>query len=255
MATTDSGTRIDMTTGRQFAGDAPGRPDATSNPAADFATLRARMVNNQLRTFDITDHRVQDAMAAVERERFVPPEARPIAYSDEAIVVQYDAVGLPARVMTTPAVLGRLIQLAQPRPSDRVLLVGAALGYSAAVLARLAAEVVALEVDKELCQKCREALKAAGVGNVETVQGTLPSGWPARAPYDVVFVDGAVLIEPHALEAQLKDGGRMVLVEGEGLAGRARVSLKGPHGVSSRYAINAAAGVLPGFRPEPAFVF
>lgn len=231
------------------------RPDATGGPAADMATLRLRMVNNQLRTFDVTDHRVQDAMAAVERERFVPEAARAIAYSDEAIPIKFDEVGLPVRVMTTPAVLGRLIQLAQPRSGERVLVVGAGLGYCAAVLALLAAEVVALEVDRDLSARARAALRAARAGNVEVVQGELPRGWPARAPYDVVFVDGAVLVEPGALEAQLSEGGRMVLVEGEGLAGRARISLKGPHGLSSRYAINAAAGVLPGFRPEPTFVF
>lgn len=231
------------------------KPDATTNPAADAATLRARMVNNQLRTFDVTDHRVQDAMAAVERERFVPEAAKAIAYSDQPITIATDAIGLPTRTMTTPAVLARLIQLAQPQPGDRVLVVGAGLGYTAAVLALLAGEVVALEVDKALAARAAATFKALRTGNVEVVTGELPAGWRHRSPYDVVFVDGAVLVEPTALEAQLRDGGRLVLVEGEGLAGRARISLKTPHGISSRYAINAAAGVLPGFRPTPGFVF
>ncbi len=220
----------------------------------DEATLRTRMVNNQLRTFDVTDHRIQDAFLTVPRETFVPADQRAIAYSDEAIPILRDSIGRPMRTMTRPAILGRLIQLAQPTEDDVVLLVGAGLGYTAAILGQLAGSVIALECDDTLADTASAVLEE-DVSNVVVVSGPLDAGWPKEAPYDVVLVDGAVLVEPTALIDQLKVGGRLVAVYGEGLSGRSQIFTKGEHGVSMRFAFNAAAMVLPGFKAEPAFVF
>lgn len=220
----------------------------------DMSILRTRMVNNQLRTFDVTDHRIQDAMLAVPRERFVPDDQRGIAYSDEALPIARDSIGRPTRTMTRPAVLGRLLQMAQPGEDDVVLLVGAGLGYTAALLGQLAGSVIALECDEVLADTASAVLEEE-VSNVAVVTGPLEAGWQKEAPYDVVFIDGAVLCEPTALLAQLKVGGRLVTMYGEGLAGRAQIFTKGEHGVSMRFAFNAAATVLPGFAPEPTFVF
>lgn len=220
----------------------------------DGAVLRTRMVNNQLRTFDVTDHRVQDAMLAVERERFVPEDQRPIAYSDEAIPIARDGIGRPTRTMTRPAVLGRMLQLAQPREDDVAMLVGAGLGYTAALLGILAGSVIALECNERLAESATAALEE-DVSNVVVVTGPLEAGYPSEAPFDIIFVDGAILLEPTTLLDQLKVGGRLVAVFGEGLAGRSQIFTKGEHGVSMRFAFNAAAGVLPGFRTEPSFVF
>ncbi|WP_420392026.1 protein-L-isoaspartate O-methyltransferase family protein [Acuticoccus sp.] len=219
----------------------------------DASVLRTRMVNNQLRTFDVTDHRIQDAMLMVERERFVPGDQRAIAYSDEAIPIVRDAIGRPLRTMTRPAVLGRLLQLARIGEDDVVLLVGAGLGYAAAVIGEFASSVIALECDGALAERAGAALE--DVSNVVVVTGPLDAGYPSEAPFDVVFVDGAILTEPTALLDQLKAGGRLVAVHGEGLAGRAQIYVRGEEGVSMRYAFNAAAHVLPGFRTEPSFVF
>lgn len=221
----------------------------------EAAELRLRMVNNQLRTFDVTDYRVQDAMLLVPRERYVPADMRGIAYSDDAIAIAHDAHGRPQRTMTTPAVLGRLLQLAQIQEDDVVLLVGAGLGYTAAVIGELASSVIALESDADLATLAQNNLEAGGVDNAVVVTGPLPEGYAKEAPYDQIFVDGAVLTDPAALEAQLKPGGRMVYVHGEGLAGRARLVTRGEHGFASRDAFNAAAGTLPGFVPEPTFTF
>ncbi|UOM35206.1 protein-L-isoaspartate O-methyltransferase [Acuticoccus sp. I52.16.1] len=220
----------------------------------DEAVLRTRMVNNQLRTFDVTDHRVQDAVLSVPREQFVPADQRAIAYSDEALPILRDSIGRPVRTMTRPAILGRLIQLAQPKEDDVVLLVGAGLGYTAAVLGQLAGSVIALECEDSLADKASADLEE-DVSNVVVVSGPLEAGWPKEAPYDVIFVDGAILVEPTALTEQLKVGGRLVAVYGEGLSGRAQIFTKGEHGVSMRFAFNAAATVLPGFKSEPSFVF
>ena len=222
--------------------------------ADEAAALRTRMVNNQLRTFDVTDHRVQDAFLKVDRERFVPADLRPIAYSDEALPIVRDAFGRPVRTMTRPAVLGRLLQLAQPKEDDVVLLVGAGLGYTAAVLGELAGSVIALECDEDLADAASAELEE-DVTNVVVVTGPLQAGWPKEAPFDIVFIDGAVLVEPTALIEQLKVGGRLVTVFGEGLSGRSQIYMRGEHGVSMRYTFNAAASVLPGFREAPSFVF
>lgn len=221
----------------------------------ESAQLRLRMVNNQLRTFDVTDHRVQDAVLAVERERFVPPDQVAIAYSDEAIPIAFDPIGRPTRTMTRPAVLARLLQLAQIKEDDVVLLVGAGLGYTAAVIGQLAGSVIALECDPALAERATEALEAADVANAVVVVGPLPDGYPGEGPYDHILIDGAILTEPAVLLQQLKAGGRLVTVEGEGLAGRAKLYTRGESGIASRYAFNAAADTLPGFVPKPTFVF
>ncbi|RAI00115.1 protein-L-isoaspartate O-methyltransferase [Acuticoccus sediminis] len=220
----------------------------------DEAILRTRMVNNQLRTFDVTDHRIQDAFLSIQREKFVPGELRAIAYSDEALPIQRDAIGRPVRTMTRPAILARMIQTAQPVEDDVVLLVGAGLGYTAAILGQLAGSVIALECEEELADRATADLEE-DVSNVVVVTGPLEEGWPKEAPYDVIFVDGAILVEPVKLIEQLKVGGRLVAIHGEGLAGRVQIFAKGEHGVSMRYSINAAATILPGFKAEPAFVF
>ncbi len=221
----------------------------------EAAVLRTRMVNNQLRTFDVTDHRVQDAMLSVPRELFVPQDQRTIAYSDEAIPIVRDPSGRPIRTMTRPAVLGRLLQLAQIGPDDVVLLVGAGLGYTAAVVGQLAGSVIALECDEELAVQATATLEANEFTNAVVVTGPLQDGYPSEAPYDIVLCDGAIEEEPERLLAQVKAGGRLVAIEGLGLSGRAKVYVKGHSGAATRYAFNAAASPLPGFSPQPAFVF
>ncbi len=221
----------------------------------EAAVLRTRMVNNQLRTFDVTDHRVQDAMLDVARENYVPADQRMIAYSDEAIPIARDEIGRPTRTMTRPAVLGRLLQTAQITEDDVVLLVGAGRGYTAALIGCLAGSVIALESDPELAEAASTTLEEDEVTNVAVVVGTLQEGYATEAPFDVIFCDGAILTEPAALLGQLKDGGRLIAIEGEGLSGRAKLYTKSASGVSRRYAFNAAAGILPGFAPAPAFEF
>lgn len=221
----------------------------------ETSVLRARMVNNQLRTFDVTDHRVQDAFATVERERYVPAESRIIAYSDVEIPIVNDAIDRPTRCMTRPAILARLFQLAQVEPEDVVLVVGAGLGYTAAVAGLLAGSVIALESDPALAERASAALEAANVANAAVVTGPLAAGYPSEAPYDVILVDGAIEIEPTALFEQMKVGGRLVAIEGRGLAGRAMISYRSASGISTRFVFNAAATVLPSFEKVPSFTF
>ena len=214
----------------------------------DTATARRMMVDCQVRTADVTDLELIAAMAALPRERFVPAALAEQAYRDGDI-----AIG-DGRVLLKPMVLAKLIQAARVRGSDSVLDVGCGTGYSSALLARLAGSVVALEEDKDLAGFARRVLRELAP-QVEVVEGLLKTGWPAAGPYDVIVLYGAAEIVPEPLFAQLKDGGRLVGIEGEGPATQARIycSIRGE--ISGRSITEAAAPLLPGFARPPEFVF
>ena len=176
----------------------------------DFATLRRHMVDGQVRPSDVTDIRILTAMLEIPRERFVPEKAQALAYLDQDLGL--DAAGAATRRLMKPMVLSKLIQALGVELTDRVLIVGTATGYSAAVIARMAAEVVALEQDATLAQIAKSAL--AGQANVQVVTGALAQGYATAAPYDAILVEGAVEELPDAFRAQLKDGGHLACVEG-----------------------------------------
>jgi protein-L-isoaspartate(D-aspartate) O-methyltransferase len=217
--------------------------------SADFAELRTKMVDGQVRTTDVTDADILSAMLSIPRERFVDEKRRPLAYVDTDVEIA------PSRFLMEASPFAKLVQLAAIRPGDKVLDVGTGTGYSAAVLSRLAASVVALESDAGLAEKARSALAEIGVANVTVVVGPLAAGHPGAAPYGVIVVEGAVEILPEALTSQLREGGRLVVVEGHGNAGVARLYLKSGATVTGRRAFNAAVKPLPGFERTPAFEF
>ena len=221
----------------------------------DFTSARTKMVDNQLRTQSVTDYEVLSAMGAVPREQFLPPAGRALAYIDSDLVVTAAGPDGPARYMMEPAPLARLVQLAEVDKADVVLVVGCGSGYSAAVLARLANSVVALEQDADLAARASETLTELGVDNVAVVTGSLEAGYPSEAPYDVIFVDGAVEVVPAALTEQLKDGGRLVAVVGYGRSAAATIFRRSGGDVGSRVAFDADVQPLPGFRRPKAFVF
>jgi protein-L-isoaspartate(D-aspartate) O-methyltransferase len=219
----------------------------------EYAILRVKMVDGQLRTTGITDSRILSAMGSIPREAFLPAVRRPLAYLDEDIDIP-TASGRP-RYLMEPAPFGRLVQLAGISATDRILDVGCASGYSSAVLSRLGASVVALEEEIDLADSARSAMKALGFDNVTVAEGPLEGGYPQNAPYDVILLGGAVDEVPEALFGQLEEGGRLVAVVGEGNAGIARICVKEGGVVSCRRAFNAAIRPLPGFRRAPVFEF
>ena len=168
----------------------------------DFVAMRTAMVASQLRTNAVSDARVVAVMANVPRERFVPAEMAPFAYRDDLI-----ALG-GGRSLNLPIATGRLLTEARLLPSDHVLLIGAASGYTAAALGELVASVVAVEVDPALAAQARANLGASE--RITIVEAPLELGHPERAPYDVMIVDGAIEQFPEQLVAQVRPGGRIV---------------------------------------------
>jgi protein-L-isoaspartate(D-aspartate) O-methyltransferase len=221
----------------------------------DFALQRRMMVDGQLRTFDVTQHEVITAFLAVPREAFLGPRQQNIAYVDRTLPLPGTDPEKRPREMMNPMVLARMIQAAQPLPGAKALVVGAGTGYAAAVLASMGCEVVALESEPSLAAEARRRLPEAGAPGVTVVEGALANGHRAGAPYDIILIDGAYLVEPAEVLAQLADGGKLVGVKGEGRAGRALLYRRSGEALSSRPVFDAAAPVLDEFRPEPAFVF
>ncbi len=217
----------------------------------DYAAARRNMVDGQVRTADVTDLRIISAMLEVPRERFVPPQAAALAYLDLGLPV--GGAGPVARSLLKPMVLAKLIQAAELEPADKALIIGCATGYTAAILARIAAQVVALEEDDKLAQGAQSAL--AALSNVGVVKGALAGGWAPAAPYDAILIEGAVELLPPALSRQLTDRGRLVCVLGASPGATAMLYRRSGNELGGRPIFDAAATVLPGFTKTPIFAF
>ena len=210
----------------------------------DFAAARRHMVDGQIRTTDVTDLRVISAMLEIPRERFMPPASTALAYLDLDVPVG------GGRRLLRPMVLAKLIQAAELEATDRVLDVGCATGYSAAVLARIAGQVVALEQDAGLAKAASDSLSAQP--NVDVVSGALAAGWPQGAPYDVIVLEGATEVVPQALCHQLKDGGRLVCVLGSGPGSKAML-YRAATGKRRPADLRCRGGTAAGFRESAGF--
>lgn len=212
-----------------------------------YDEMRRLMVASQLRPSGVNDVRVIAAMASVPRERFVPPERAGVAYSDRPVPL------IAGREMNPPTITGRLLTELQLTGDDRVLLIGAATGYAAALLAQLAGETVAVEENAELAAAAREGL--GDTAGVRLVESRLAAGHAEGAPYDAILIDGVVERIPNTLVAQLADGGRLAAGLIEGGVCRLVIGRKsgGGFGVSSFGEGDAVA--LPGFARAPAFSF
>ena len=214
---------------------------------SEFATRRVMMVDTQVRPSDVTKFPIIDAMLTVPRETFVPDDKREAAYVGENLTLA------PGRVMLEARTMAKLLDALDIQPGELVLDIGCGLGYSAAVIARLAETVVAVEEDPMLATEAQRLLSEEGVDNAVVVTGALTEGSAKCAPYDVITVEGGVEKVPEVILSQLKDGGRIGAVFMEGAVGTARVGYKSGGSVTWRSVFNATAPVLPGFRAPRGF--
>jgi protein-L-isoaspartate(D-aspartate) O-methyltransferase len=223
--------------------------DVASRNAA-FAIARGLMVDGQVRPNKVTDPRVIGAMRRIRRERFVPPQAFPIAYTDQEVPLG------GGRTLLQPMVIARLVQLAAAVEGERALVVGAGPGYGAALLAACGAQVVALEEDEALLATARTVLPEEAP-RVEIVAGTLAEGWPAGAPYDLILIEGAVRAIPPLLAPQLRPGtGRLIAVSAPaGAVPRAVIAEASPIGLHAQPVFDCAAALIPQLLPPKSFEF
>lgn len=220
----------------------------------DYSLARRTMVDRQIRTADVTDRRILRAIGEVPRELFSPVELRPLAYSDADLLLTKPGSG-QGRYLVEPTILARLIQLADIGEDDIVLDVGCGTGYSSAVLSLIANSVVALEEIDDLAEAATETLLELDIGNVAVLTGPLAEGFASEGPYDVIVMAAAVEEVPPALLDQLKKGGRLVTIVGQGPSGMATLFHRNGGEVSRRSAFSAPAPSLPGFAKPKTFQF
>ncbi|QND53187.1 protein-L-isoaspartate O-methyltransferase [Phyllobacterium sp. 628] len=221
----------------------------------NFEELRIKMVDNQLRTTDVTDKPLLQAFLDVPREKFVPNARAPLAYIDDDVQVSAGFAQSGPRYLMQPSPFAKLVQLANVQPEDVVLDIGCATGYSSGVLSRIAGSVIAVESEADLAEQATAILSGLGYDNVVVVTAPLQGGYASEAPYDVILIEGGVDHVPGPLFDQLKDGGRLVAVEGSGNSGKAMIYVKNDGVVSGRRAFNSAVKPLPGFEKVAEFEF
>ena len=215
----------------------------------DFSKRRTMMVDTQVRPSDVTKFPIIDAMLTVAREDFVPTAQREAAYVGENLSLGQ------GRVLLEPRSLAKMLDALAIDGDELVLDVGCALGYSTAVIARMAQAVVAVEQDEDMAREAQDALVAAGADNAVVHEGPLVEGAPQHGPYDVIVVQGGVADVPVVLVDQLKEGGRIAAMFMSGPLGEVRVGYKRAGKISWRLAFNATAPILPGFEREMTFNF
>jgi len=217
----------------------------------DFAKARRHMIDCQILPNRVTDNRVIDAMTDMPREAFLPKRLHGISYADEAL-----SIGGGRHVME-PMIIARLLQAAKCGPDDVALVIGCGAGYTSALLANLVNTVVAVETDADLIKGAEEAFQEAGLDTIAVMEGGLLDGYPDQAPYDVIFVNGAIPKIPEGLLNQLADGGRLVAIEmAEGAnMGDAVVETRIGQAFTRRSLFEAGTPHLPGFVEDQAFVF
>ncbi|MBK8438274.1 MAG: protein-L-isoaspartate O-methyltransferase [Rhodobacter sp.] len=215
---------------------------------SEFASRRMMMVDTQVRPSDVTKFPIIDAMLHVPREVYVPRDKLQAAYIGENVEIA------PGRVVLEPRTLAKMLDALDIQPGEMVLDLGCGLGYSAAVIARLADTVVAVEEDADLAAEAQRALSEEGVDNAIVVAGPLAEGAARHGPYDVITIEGGIEELPEALAAQLKDGGRIAAVFMEGALGTVKTGIRHDGRIVWRFAFHAAAPLLAGFARTRGFV-
>ncbi len=215
----------------------------------DYQAARVAMVDGQVRPSDVTLYPIIEAMLHVPREVYVPLKKRPVAYVGQHIDLDN------GRVILAPRILAKMLETLNIKPDDLVLDIGVALGYSAAVISRLAEAVIAVEENTEQATIAETTLGEQAADNAVIHVGPLIDGAAQHGPYDVIVIEGGVQVLPDSLLAQLKVGGRIAAIFVDGPGGQCRIGVRTDAGVSWDTAFDATAPILAGFEAEQVFSF
>lgn len=216
----------------------------------DFVELRRIMVDGQLRTFDIQNAAVLDAMGRVPRECFVDHADRALAYADRSV-----RLGTGQRSLMAPMVLARMLQASQIVAGERALDVCGGTGYSAAVMLAMGCDVVAWEPDPSIRSRAKRAIAAAGSGDIEIADGDTIATLSAIGLFDVVLVNGCCEEEPRELFSRLADGGRLVTIMKNGAAQSVRVFRRSGNQIGHSFVGHGHAAMIELFARKAEFVF
>lgn len=216
----------------------------------DQTVARTNMVKSQIHPNQVDDEVVLAAIMATPREVFLPKNLHGIAYVDDDLPLG------DGRFLMEPLVLARLLQAAAVDANDVALVIGCPTGYTAAVLARMASAVVAVECDEKLASRVTDELTRQGIDTVAVIQGDLNSGYAKQAPFDVILFDGAVNDVPDFIANQLAEGGRLVtVVKSNGDVGKGTMITRRNGALGRRELFDANIPYLPGFEPKKDFEF
>ena len=213
----------------------------------DYSTRRTMVVDTQVRPSDVTKFPIIDAMLEVPREVYAPDDLREAAYMGEHLILGAD------RVVLEPRTFAKMLEVLDVQQDHTVLDLGCGLGYSTAVLARLADFVAGVEDDEDRATEAQALLSENNVDNAAVLSGSLAEGVAKSGPYDIIMVQGAVETVPEVILEQLREGGRIACIFAEGSLGVVRVGHKLNGRVSWRFAFNATAPLLSDFQKEAAF--
>ena len=211
-------------------------------PVPDYSAARTSMIDTQLRPQGVNNVAVIEAIRAVEREKFVAAEARPLAYTDRTVPIGN------GRLMSSATVIGLLLTEIAPVEGERALVVGCGTGYSCALLKALGVSVLGLECDPALAAEARS-------NGIDVVEGPLEEGWKKGSPYDILIIDGAVEYIPDAIIAQLTPAGRLGTSFIDRGVARLVVGRRAGNGFGVHSLADFGAAPLPGFVKPRGFTF
>ena len=218
----------------------------------DLNQARFNMIEQQIRPWEVLDPQVLELLMAVRREDFVPAAHRALAFVD----MEIPTGSAPGQVMLAPRVQARLVQDLAVKKTDKVLEIGCGTGYTTALLAKLGAQVLALEIDAGLAKQASANLQQAGIANAQVRQADGSQGAASDGPFDVILLSGSVAEVPQALLDQLSVGGRLAASVGDEPMMRATVVTRtGTQSFVSTQPWDANAPRLSGFAETPAFQF
>ncbi len=214
---------------------------------SDFSKRRTTMVDTQVRPSDVTQFPIINAMLTVPRESFVPNALSEAAYVGENLDIGH------GRIVLEPRTFAKMMEAAAIEAGDLVLDIACGLGYSSAVIAKIAEAVIAVEDDEDLSGEAEAALGNADIDNVAVIHGPLAEGAAKHGPYDVIMIEGAVETVPSSLSDQLKEGGRIIAIFKDGHIGKVKVGHRIDGSISWRFAFDASGPLLNGFKKEREF--